>query len=58
MNRNKIITAIRESFKASPYYVQEAIVVDALKWMSDGNLIAFANEIGVNTDELFRAEAI
>lgn len=53
MNRTKLMDAIVEKFKTSPHYIKEQQLTEAMRYMSDANLITFANEIGVNTDELF-----
>lgn len=49
--RNKIVQAILREFRKYGPHNQEHVLTDALKRItSDANLIAFAQELGIDTD--------
>ncbi|HEX9504251.1 MAG TPA: hypothetical protein VF974_08125 [Patescibacteria group bacterium] len=53
MNRSKIINAILEEFRKHNPRNQEHVLVDALKHIvSDTGLLAFAIELGIDTDRV------
>lgn len=56
MDRTKLIEAILEKFRTNPHYLQEQQLTEALRYMSDSQMVMYANEIGVNTDILFTKE--
>lgn len=58
MDRTKLVNAIVEKFRQSNPLAQESLLVEALRRISsDTNLIAFAMELGIDTDVLFTKPA-
>jgi len=57
MDRQKLIDAIVEKFRNSNPLAQQTLLVEALRRISDPNLIVFAIDNGINTDVLFTKPA-
>lgn len=52
MNRQRLFDAIWLEYKNRTSTGKEQILVEALKTMSDSNLIMFAQDIGIDTDKI------
>lgn len=52
MNRSKIVEAILTEYRQHGPRNQEHILIDSLKYVPDMNLVAFAQEIGIDTDRV------